>query len=728
MHCDKCNVDFGEGLRYCKWCGESLVDVPRVTSELHTCPSCAAAVQPTWAYCKSCGERLHAAAREPVSAVCPRCGAVTSPGALNCLRCGEDLTDGAAASVAQESADTSIIAMCSSCGERLDTGSLYCKACGSAVYNQQVPFGGSAMLCGACNSYSPFGSRACRVCGAPFAQSQQTVVDRPILHPVVQHKPPTLPDLDEKLPQRQPPAIQEQPEVTSGANTLVFTGPQQEEQRTARNRATVETNMLPGTPGERSEHPTSIMQMGRITGPVEGEVNQPPPAAAEPTSGGLGGATGADQFPLAAEPAAEVPVVSAQEPPAEPTTLGFGTESEARTAGSESKTEVFVSRPQEAQSAPRPKNPEDEVRTREFAPPERPRDLEQTRQIPAIGTAAQDLQPTRQISSWSPGPGVPSAEPISTREYGQSEPFPSAPAHGSSQPLPKKRTGVTIASLVVAAMVIGAAIFVAWWFLFARAKPAPKPVVVADQPAPAPPVSTLPEKPPAPVVPEGMVMVSAGTYTVGRDDGDPIEQPQHRIDLPAFFIDRTEVTNASYKKFIDATGHKPPSNWSGATYPEGRGEAPVTSVTWQDATDYARWANKRLPTESEWEAAARGPEGRIYPWGSDWRGGVANIGLKPDKPRAEQYPAGLRDVAGYPQGASPFGAVDMIGNAWEWVADEIKLYPGNTVSSLEIEPGYRVIRGGAYDGNKVHDATYRGYLDGSVAYPKVGFRCAKDAK
>jgi serine/threonine-protein kinase len=227
-----------------------------------------------------------------------------------------------------------------------------------------------------------------------------------------------------------------------------------------------------------------------------------------------------------------------------------------------------------------------------------------------------------------------------------------------------------------------------------------------------------------------MVMVAAGTFSIGRDDGDPIEQPQHRVDVPAFLIDRTEVTNAEYKKFIDATGHKPPENWSGVNYPEGRGKAPVTSVTWQDAADYAKWAQKRLPTEAEWEAAARGTDARIYPWGSEFRAGLANIGQKPDKPTAEQYPAALKDVAGYSQGASPFGALDMIGNAWEWVADEIKLYPGNTLSTLDLEAGvtYRVIRGGAYDGNKVHDATYRGYLDGSVAYPKVGFRCAKDAK
>src|SRR5262249_45537876 len=118
-----------------------------------------------WAFCKSCGERLHATPREPVSAVCPRCGALTDPGSLNCLRCGEDLTRGREERRAQDATDTSAISLCPSCGEPTDTGSLYCKACGSAVYAQAKPFGGSALLCGACNSYSPFGSQTCRVCG-----------------------------------------------------------------------------------------------------------------------------------------------------------------------------------------------------------------------------------------------------------------------------------------------------------------------------------------------------------------------------------------------------------------------------------------------------------------------------------------------------------------------------------------------------------------------------------
>ncbi|HXF40739.1 MAG TPA: SUMF1/EgtB/PvdO family nonheme iron enzyme [Blastocatellia bacterium] len=723
MYCEKCNVDFAEGLHYCKWCGEALTDRPRVTSELHTCPSCATAIQPSWAYCKACGEPLQAARRDSIGVACPRCGAPTSPGTQTCLRCGEDLTDGAAGKSPQDSEATASIATCPSCSERLDTGSLYCKACGSAVYIQQeVPFGGSAMLCSACNSYSPVGSRVCRVCQSPFAQaySPQTVVDRPIPQPPL--KSDTLPDLDEHLPKA--PGS----DVESGANTIVFGGPGSEDQ-SARKR-TLDTSVLPGTAGSRSEQqtPTQVMQMGRVTGPVEERETEPQTSGDLPLPAtGEFGAEAAGRRNFEAQPTVEMSAWPGQPAPEKPITAGFGAESADDSISAESKTEVFTSR---AQPTPIPPAvpAEDDVRTREFVAPKQPSEIQPTRQMPAIGNvSADEMQATREMSAWQTEAGPGAMSPTATRELAQQpEAIPSAPLE--TQPPPEKRTGMVIASAVVAVIIIGAAAFFAWWFLTGRARPAPKPPPVAEQTAPAPPPP--PEKPAAPTVPEGMVSVAAATYVVGQDKRDPLEQPEHKVDVAAFFIDKTEVTNAAYKKFVDATGHKPPSNWTGANYPEGRGDAPVTGVTWQDAADYAASVGKRLPTEAEWEAAARGTEARIYPWGNDWRADAANIGAKPDKATANQYPAGLKPVGSYPQGASLSGVVDMIGNAWEWVSDEFSLYPGNTESTPELDPSitYRVIRGGAYDGNKVHDATYRGYLDGSQPYPKVGFRCAKNAK
>jgi serine/threonine-protein kinase len=229
-----------------------------------------------------------------------------------------------------------------------------------------------------------------------------------------------------------------------------------------------------------------------------------------------------------------------------------------------------------------------------------------------------------------------------------------------------------------------------------------------------------------------MVLVEGGTYVIGRDDSDEIESPEHTIQLAPFYIDRTEVTNAEYKKFIDATSYNPPSNWVNRTYPEGRAAYPVTGVTWQDAANYAAWAGKRLPTESEWEAAARGKNGLKYPWGNVWASNLANIGKENDSPALNKYSDLIKAAGSFPQGASPAGALDMIGNVWEWTASRFELYPGSATtlpSSVRGSPeSYRVMRGGAYDGNNSHNSSYRGFLEADQPFPKVGFRCVKDSK
>ena len=709
MHCDRCNVDFPEGLRYCKWCGEALVDRPRVTSELHSCPSCSAAIQPGWTFCKACGERLQPPASTPS---------------------GESLVTVDAGRASADSSETAVFALCSSCGESLDTGSLYCKGCGSAVYTEQKPFGGSALLCEKCKSYSPLGSRECRVCGAPFAQASRTVVDFPNGLTTVQQKAPTLPDLDQRMAGNASTAEPEQANINSGANTWLFTDDSEAEK--AAPPKGVETNLLPGTAGGRSEQqsPTQIMKMGRITGPVDAEEARenlkpsgelPPPKTDQSINEQPGGFERTIEFAAVAPP----PTANA----GEPTTLGLGSDKESDTGSEVSgqQTKVFVSPLQTPPPTQREEVSSDEGGTRPITAAQPPPGVEATREFQANQKPAA-AQSGAESGGQSGVGGQPTISPTgagTTTAIGSSD---RSQSQQIASPVPKKRTGVVVASVIVVALLLGAAGYVAW-LLLGRGNPTPSvtPPVAVE---PAPPSPPVPEKPPAPLVPEGMVALAAGSYTIGRDGADPLEQPEHRVDLRPFFIDRTEVTNAAYKAFVDATGHKPPSNWAGTSFPEGRGDFPVTGVTWQDAADFAAWAGKRLPTEAEWEAAARGTDGRIYPWGNGFRSGVANIGVKPDKPTPEQYPAGIRASGSYPEGASPVGAVDMIGNAWEWVSDEIKVYPGNNESTLELEPGvtYRVIRGGAYDGNKVNDATYRGYLNASLPYPKVGFRCAKDAK
>jgi formylglycine-generating enzyme required for sulfatase activity len=219
----------------------------------------------------------------------------------------------------------------------------------------------------------------------------------------------------------------------------------------------------------------------------------------------------------------------------------------------------------------------------------------------------------------------------------------------------------------------------------------------------------------APVTPEGMVYVAGATFTMGRDDGDEYAKPSRQVTVPGFFIDRTEVTNEQYQKFVEATSHRPPPHWRGGKYLPGEGRLPVVNVSWRDAFDYARWARKRLPTESEWELAARGTDARIYTWGSQWNSSFANTR---DAGRGR-----IAEVGSFPQGSSPYGALDMIGNVWEWTASDLTKYG---VEREVLQQG-KVIRGGAFDvPTEIATVTYRGVLQPEkTTYDKTGFRCVR---
>lgn len=225
-------------------------------------------------------------------------------------------------------------------------------------------------------------------------------------------------------------------------------------------------------------------------------------------------------------------------------------------------------------------------------------------------------------------------------------------------------------------------------------------------------------------IPEGMVYVPGGTFEMGRDDGDEYERPAHEVTVAPFYIDRFEVTCEDYQKFIDATGHPAPPGWVDGRFPLGVARWPVTQVSWHDATAYARWAGKRLPTEEEWEFAARGGDGRLYPWGHQWQPGAANM--------TETGHNGVVRVGTYSAGASPFGVVDMVGNVWEWTASHIRSYPGGKIQEDSLPQAERenlkVIRGGCYLSRRNEaTTTYRmGYAAQGQEYAQTGFRCVKD--
>jgi formylglycine-generating enzyme required for sulfatase activity len=189
-----------------------------------------------------------------------------------------------------------------------------------------------------------------------------------------------------------------------------------------------------------------------------------------------------------------------------------------------------------------------------------------------------------------------------------------------------------------------------------------------------------------------LVYVPAGAFKMGSDASDPQafdnEKPQHEVYLDGYRISRTEVTNAQYARCVEANACPAPDS-EDYKRPE-LANRPVTDVSWSDANAYAQWVGGRLPTEAEWQKACRGADGRIYPWGND---------APTDKLLNYNDSIGrTTDVGSYPQGASPYGALDMAGNVWEWTSSVYKAYPYDALDGREDmnAGGERVLRGGAF--------------------------------
>jgi iron(II)-dependent oxidoreductase len=226
-----------------------------------------------------------------------------------------------------------------------------------------------------------------------------------------------------------------------------------------------------------------------------------------------------------------------------------------------------------------------------------------------------------------------------------------------------------------------------------------------------------------------MVLIAAGPFTMGQDGSKPKNGPAHQVDVPAFEIDRFEVTNDDFAKFIAAANYKTyaeensSKNWQDAA--EGKGNHPVVYVTWNDAKAFCEWAGKRLPTEAEWEKAARGDDSRVYPWGNDFKAENGNF-----------YEGGIRGttaVGSFAAGASPYGIEDMSGNVREWVEDDFTAYPGAAANADPFfDKGNKVNRGGGWfdgeDGELVTTYNRNAGPPDKSANDDIGFRCARDAK
>jgi len=204
-----------------------------------------------------------------------------------------------------------------------------------------------------------------------------------------------------------------------------------------------------------------------------------------------------------------------------------------------------------------------------------------------------------------------------------------------------------------------------------------------------------------------MVRVPEGEFLFGFD--------QQRIILPAFFIDIHPVTNEDYLSFVEETGHYVPfldeewaiaNCWQDGHYPSGKGRHPVVLVNFEDASEYASWVGKRLPSDKEWEKASRGIDGRDYPWGEDFIRGNCNT---------RESGIGTTIKAGqYPNGVSPYSCLDMAGNVWEW-------------TSSEESPDRLIIKGGSFTRNYLAaQCAYKSAVPISHKGIDIGFRCVRD--
>jgi formylglycine-generating enzyme required for sulfatase activity len=249
-------------------------------------------------------------------------------------------------------------------------------------------------------------------------------------------------------------------------------------------------------------------------------------------------------------------------------------------------------------------------------------------------------------------------------------------------------------------------------------------------------------------LPDNMALIPAGDFWMGRthfflvdaigwferDRQDDI--PSHRVFVDAFYLDKYEVTNEDYARFLEATKRAKPWHWVGGKIPKDQEKFPVYNIAWNDADRYCQWSGKRLPTEAEWEKAARGGLDRQkFPWGDvamgmgGYEAADAGIAAKTGNQAHTNYPFGATAVGKYPPNG--YGLFDMAGNVWEWCSD---WYERNYYSiSPRTNPTgpqtgkYRIIRGGAWsdDDDRNLMNSFRNYTDPDQRASSIGFRCAK---
>ena len=220
-----------------------------------------------------------------------------------------------------------------------------------------------------------------------------------------------------------------------------------------------------------------------------------------------------------------------------------------------------------------------------------------------------------------------------------------------------------------------------------------------------------------------MLLVPAGDFVMGSEEFGP-ESPQRTVRVLDYYIDKYPVTNFDYKHYIVSSRAMPPRHWGGNEIPFGLENHPVHRISWFEAVMYAEWAGKRLPSEAEWEKAARGTDGRRWPWGNSFN---EDFSLVWDRGEFVM----TVNVDAHPGGASPYGVCEMAGNVEEWCADWYDGYPGSTYIGKAFGKTFKVLRGGSSFFTQNHArCAYRCFTrpeeSGIDSVVGAGFRCVRD--
>jgi len=324
------------------------------------------------------------------------------------------------------------------------------------------------------------------------------------------------------------------------------------------------------------------------------------------------------------------------------------------------------------------------------------------RNAPTVVDEAPSLPPPRTAVR----PVAPIAAPVQPSERGKPMMIPLTPPRRGVSPL--WFVGIAVVLLAVVGLGVGGYLF--WGRQAVNSGP--------GGPTPSPTI--------APTGKADLVAINGGSFLMGRSSGPPQETPAHPVSVQAFQMDRTEVSNTEYASFVSQTNHAPPSHWAGNKAPFGQELWPVVNVSYDDALAFAAWRSKRdsvsyrLPTEQEWEYAARnGEQGDLYPWGPTWKENAAVL--------KEATPVAVGSRA---EGRNKWGVADLIGNVWEWTSSKASVYPGNSATVPSEVQDWITIRGGCYvsdpgRSDKPVTACMRDFVPASTKNTLLGFRLVR---